>query len=97
MAHLEGRAEIHGCGLLLNRFNDFWMAVAGIDAPQTGCAVEDLAAVVRRVMHAGGGYQHARFGLELPIGSEGHPEVVGIDRVGHGSMSLELGRIEGSW
>ena len=39
--------------------------------------LEHLAAVARRVIHALGALQQARRGLELAVGGEGHPEVIG--------------------
>ncbi len=76
MAHLEGRSKIHLGDLLAHRLADFASAMAGIAAPEAGGAVEHLAAVARRVIHALGTLQQARRGLELAVGGEGHPEVI---------------------
>ena len=52
VAHLERRREVHLGRLLGDRLDDLRPAVAGVDAPQAGDAVEDLAAVRRPVVHA---------------------------------------------
>ena len=83
MPHLEHRRKIHGCGLAPDCFDDFRMAVSGIDAPETGGTVENFPTVVRCVIHAGSRYQHARFRLELPIRREWHPEMFGVEGIGH--------------
>jgi hypothetical protein len=83
MAHLESGGEIHRRGLLLDRFDDGFAAVAGIHAPKTGGAVQNLAIVGRIVVHPFRAREQARLALELPVGRERHPkrfEVVGIDR-----------------
>src|SRR3546814_8833881 len=46
----------------------------GIDAPQSCRAVHDLAAVGATIIHAARAREQARRALELPIGSERHPE-----------------------
>ena len=74
--HVEGRREIHFGGLLCNRLHDARPGVAGVDAPQPGDAVEDLAALGRPVVHARGLGKHPRVLLELPVGRERHPERV---------------------
>jgi len=53
---------------------------------------EDLAAVVRRVMHAGGGSQQARLRLVLAVRGKRHPEMRCVDVVRHlfGSL-VEMG------
>lgn len=48
-------------------------AVAGIDAPKSCRAVENLAAVIAGVIHALGTRQQPGIGLELAVGSKGHP------------------------
>ena len=45
MAHLEGRRVVELAHLLGDRLDDLRPAVAGIDAPEAGGAVEDLAPV----------------------------------------------------
>jgi hypothetical protein len=74
VSHLERRRVFHRRDLAADRLGDFAAAVAGIDAPQARHCVEDLPAVRRPVMHALGAGQHARVGLELPVGRERHPE-----------------------
>jgi len=81
VAHLEAGRIIHFSGLAGDGFDDLRMAVTGIDAPQACGAVENLTAVVARVVHALGGDQQARFGFELAVGRKRHPEVFGIDLV----------------
>jgi hypothetical protein len=48
--------------------------MAGIDCPQTRCAIKDLPPVIAGIMHILGGFQLARMRLERPVRSEGHPE-----------------------
>ena len=86
MAHLEGRRVVHARHLVLHRLDDLGAAVAGIDAPHAGGAVEHLAPVGVGVVHVLGRDQHARMALEVPVGGERHPvgpQIVG--HVGHGS------------
>ena len=45
VAHLECGREIQGRELLRDRLGDFAAAMAGIDAPQSRDAIEDLAAI----------------------------------------------------
>jgi hypothetical protein len=54
--------------------------MAGIDAPQARRAVENLAAICRRIMHVLGGDEHAGGFLELAVGRERHPEGAQIIR-----------------
>ncbi len=82
MAHLEGRRVVELFHLVGDRLDDLRAAVAGIDAPQAGGAVQHLVAVAGAVIHALRADQHARRLLELPVGSERHPEgfeIVGRD------------------
>ena len=82
MADLEGRRVVELADLIGDRLDDLRPAVAGIDAPQAGGAVQHLAAVGGAVIHALRGDQHARRLLELPVGRERHPEgfeIVGRD------------------
>ena len=46
MTHLERRRVFHRRELLAHRLGDFLAAMTGVDAPQAGDAVENLAAVV---------------------------------------------------
>src|SRR5262245_33857168 len=95
MAHLETRRKIHPPRLLADRRRDRLAAVPGIDAPQPGRAVEDLATVRRRVVHVLGTGEQTWCPLELPVRRERHPqrlEIVGVgtQRLGHGtSCSLD--------
>jgi hypothetical protein len=74
MAHVEGRREVHLRNLLLHRGDDLRPAMAGVDAPETGLTVEDLASLGRPVMHAFGANQEPRRLLELPVRRVRHPE-----------------------
>ena len=78
MMHLEAGRVIHGGRLLLDRLDDRGAAVAGIDRPQAGDAVEHLAAVMRLVVHVLGRHQQAWRGLELAVGGEGDPQRIEI-------------------
>ena len=78
MAHLERRREIQRHQLPLDRSRDLLAAMAGIDAPEAGGAVDHLAAVDGGVMHALGRGEQARRLLELPVGRERHPERVRV-------------------
>jgi hypothetical protein len=82
VAHLEGGREIHPADLVAHGLDDLLAAVAGIDAPQAGGAVEDLAVVVGGVVHAFRAHEQARLALELPVVGEGHPEGFEIVRGG---------------
>ena len=73
VAELEGgRVVQRGHGLLHGR-HDLGMGVAQRHAPQARSAVQDAVAGIVAVVHAFGGHQHARRGLEVAVGSEGHP------------------------
>ena len=90
MRHLERRREFHGAELLADSLGDFAATVAGIDAPQAGDGIEDLAPIGCPVVHAFGACEQTRLGLELAIRGERHPErfEVGGGRLGrHGSSS----------
>ncbi len=59
----------------------FWIAstmlraaVAGVHAPETGRAVQHLAAVLGEVVHVLGRGEQARRALELPVRRERHQE-----------------------
>ncbi|MEY9923331.1 hypothetical protein ABIF99_009646 [Bradyrhizobium japonicum] len=93
MAHLERRSEVQRHQLPLDRGGDLLAAVAGIDAPEAGGAVDHLAAVDGGVVHALSRGEQARRLLELTVGRERHPERVGLDSVrnlmkGHGPRSF---------
>ena len=74
MAHLERGRVVHLVELLGDRRLDLLAPVAGIDAPQAGGAVDDLAAFRRPVMNTLRPGQHARVLLELPVRGERHEE-----------------------
>jgi hypothetical protein len=99
MAHLERRCEIELHQLPLDSGGDLPAAVAGIDAPETGRAVDHLSAIEGRVMHALRGGEQARGGLELPVGRERHPERFKLQGIrflmkGHGRRSIAVCRID---
>ena len=54
MRHLERGDEIELRRLRLDRLDDVPLAVAAIDTPQAGHAVEDARAIRRHVVHAFG-------------------------------------------
>ncbi len=85
MAHLERRRVFHRRELLAHRLGDFLAAVPGVDAPQSGDAVENLAAVVGPVVHALGAREQTRLRFELTVGGERHPECFEIGA--HGSLT----------
>src|SRR5258708_26111844 len=74
MAHLKSGREIHRSHLAAHRLDDLRPAMARVHAPQPGAAVEDLAAVVRPVMHAFGAHHQPRRLPELAICRKRHPE-----------------------
>ncbi|MNT50675.1 hypothetical protein D3C72_1876050 [compost metagenome] len=74
VAELEGRGVVEFAGLFADRLGDLRAAVAGIDAPEAGGAVEHLAAVMGRIVHVLGADEEARFLLELAVCRERHPE-----------------------
>ena len=97
VAHLEGRAEVHLCRLLLDGLHDAGTRVAGVDAPQAGDAVQDLAAMHIPVVHARSLGQQSRCLLELAVGCEGHPvrAHVGRRRGARGFGQLHEGGVDG--
>ena len=89
VAHLERGREVEGHQLTLDGRGDLAAAMAGVDAPQSGRAVDHLAPVDGGVMHALGGGEQPRRSLELPVGRERHPEGIELQGVrflmkGHG-------------
>ena len=89
MAHVERGREVEVHQLPLDGGGDLAAAMAGIDAPEAGRAVDHLAAVDGGVVHALGGSEQPRRFLELPVGRERHPERIGLQGVrllmkGHG-------------
>ncbi len=92
MAHLERRRIIQRHQLPLHRVRDLAPAVTGVHAPQSGRSVDHFAAVDGRVVHAFGGGEQSRLGLELPVCRERHPERVKVLRVGN----LVNGHVRGS-
>src|SRR5260370_42626860 len=81
MMQLKAGGVVYGLRLLLDRIDDFLAAVAGVYGPQTGDAVEHLAAVLRQIVHVLGGHQQARRRLELAVGREWHPQPFPIWRI----------------
>ena len=91
MAHVERGREVEVRQAALDGGGDLAAAVAGIDAPEAGRAVDHLAAVDGGVVHALGGSEQPRRFLELPVGRERHPERIGLQGVrllmkGHGRL-----------
>ena len=83
MPHLEGGRVVELGRLLLDRLDDPRPAMAGIDAPQAGSAIQHLTPIGGGVVHVLGRDEHARRLLELPVRGERHPEgfeIVGRDR-----------------
>src|SRR5262249_1323447 len=70
VAHLEGGRIVHLPDLVAHGLDDLLAAVTGVDAPQPGGAVEDLAAVMGRVVHVLRTDEQARLALELPVVGE---------------------------
>ena len=73
MTHLERRGEVHLLQRAGDRLTDLGAAVAGVDAPQTGHAIENLPAFRGPVVHALGMRQQARLVLEVAVGRKRHP------------------------
>ena len=80
MAELERWRVVEGRGLLLDRVHDRVAVMACIAAPHASSAVEDAAAIGGEVVHVLGAGEHARPGLERPVGRERHPESVKVVR-----------------
>src|SRR5690606_1397353 len=74
VAHLERGREIELRRLLADRLDDPRPAVAGVDAPEAGLAIEDLAALRGPVVHPLGRAAQAMRLLALPFGRRGQPE-----------------------
>jgi hypothetical protein len=86
--HLERRRIIELAYGFGDGLDDLAPAMARVDAPQAGGAVEDRPVVRREVMHAFGPGEQARRRLILPVGGERHPPALkvrgrGLRRVGH--------------
>jgi hypothetical protein len=90
VAHLKGRREIHLGGLCLHCRHNLVAAVAGVDAPQAGRAVENASSVVRQVIHPFCACQQARRALELTVRGKGHPERSHIRWIGLRSALVHL-------
>jgi hypothetical protein len=73
MAHLEGGCEVERFQLLRYRFGDLAPPVARVDAPEARHRIQDLPAVRRPVMHAGGLAEQTRIRLEVAVRRERHP------------------------
>ena len=87
VVHLEAGRVVHGLGLLLDRVDDRAAAVACVDRPKPGDAIEHFAAVLGLIMHILGGHQQAGRGLELAIRGEGNPQRVEVQ----GSVQMAQG------
>jgi len=68
------------------------MRVAGIDAPQAGGTIEDLAIVVGGVVHTCRRLEQTGARLELPIGRKRHPVVRSVEAHGQNDFRLIRGR-----
>ena len=84
--HLESRREIHLGHLAAHGLDDLGATMACIDAPQACRAVDHLAVIDGRVIHALGALEQSGCGLELLVGSEGHPEVGHIQSGGQADV-----------
>jgi len=67
-------------GLFADRGDDRLAAMAGIDAPQPGGAIEHLAAIGGGIIHALRRGEQPRVGLEIAIVGERHPERIEVVR-----------------
>src|SRR6185437_13150947 len=76
MAELERRRVIERSRLLPNGGGNLITAMTGVDTPQSGRTIEDLAAVIRGVVHVLGRDEHPWRALERTICGERHPELV---------------------
>ncbi|CCF20123.1 protein of unknown function [Pseudorhizobium banfieldiae] len=93
MAELEGGSIIQFACLFANRLGDLRPAVAGIDAPEAGRRIENLAPVMRRIVHILCTDEEARLLLELAVCRERHPERAkivrrGVEAVGHDMLPV---------
>ena len=93
MAELEGGSIIQFAGLFANRLGDLRPAVAGIDAPEAGRRIENLAPVMRGIVHILCTDEEARLLLELAVCRERHPERAkivrrGVEAVGHDMLPV---------
>jgi hypothetical protein len=82
MSHLERRRIVHYAGLFADRGGDRLPAVSRVHAPQTGGAVENLAAIGGSVVHVLRGDEHARRLFEGAIRRERHPQLLERGRCG---------------
>ncbi len=90
VAHVERRGVVHRLKLTCHRFGDFTPPVTGVDAPQARHRVENLTTVATPIVHTGGLRENPRFGLELAVWREGHPQ--GFERGRrHDRMCSETG------
>ena len=83
--NLEGRRVVHRLELRGNRLRDLFAAVSGVNTPEAGDTVQNLAAFRGPVVHAAGLRQDAGLRLELAVGGERHPvgfEVAAGGRLG---------------
>ena len=84
MSHLEAGDIVEPVGLRLDRLTDARMAVAGIDAPEPGHAVENPAPVRREIVIAFRPDEEPRRALEAAVRGEGHPMRIEIIGAGGG-------------
>nr|WP_240658880.1 hypothetical protein [Paraburkholderia kururiensis] len=92
--HLERRRVVHGSELSGDGLDDFRTTVTCVDAPQASRCIQHATVIVRYVVHALRGPEHARRALELPVRRERHPEVrqSGVaDRCAHREIPPEIG------
>src|SRR6185295_4401685 len=82
MGELKGRGEVELTRLGRNRLGNLGAAMAGKAAPQTGKAVDELAALLVVEEHALRARQNARLRFEFAVGRERQPE--GFESVGVG-------------
>lgn len=98
MSHLKCGGKIQCCCLLGDRADNFWTAVAGIDTPQPGGAIENLTAINAPVVHPGCRNKEPRALLELAVGRKGHPEGVEVEiRKGGQRHQTKTGSYYPSW
>lgn len=82
--HLKGWGKIHLRALFGDGLLDFGATMAGVDTPEPGGGIKNLAPLIIPIKHAQRAFQKAGGGLELPIRGKGHPEGVEIRRSFHG-------------
>jgi hypothetical protein len=76
---LESSGIVEALRLFLDRIHDGLPAVPRVHGPQARDAIQNLAAIMRRVVHILRADQQARGGFELTIGGERHPQRLEIE------------------